>query len=76
MPHRGNRPPKPANQAYNSDPTERRSGNATTDLRVLVPNEQPTFDPSAARALLRLLIAVRDARRAQTADNNPHQERE
>jgi hypothetical protein len=74
MPHHGNRPRKSANPAYNSDPTRFHSDNTTTPLRVLVPNEQPTFDPPAARALLRLLIAVRDARRAETADNDPHKE--
>ena len=49
--------------------TRARPHSNSDDLSIVLPNEPPVFDPSATKALLRLLLEVRDRRRAQRTPN-------
>ncbi|GIJ42700.1 hypothetical protein Vwe01_60250 [Micromonospora andamanensis] len=54
-----------ANDNYNVGGPQRHS----TDPSVMLPNAPPTFDAPAAKALLRLLLKVRDRRRELKTPN-------
>jgi hypothetical protein len=58
---------KSADDNYNTN----RSQPDSADLSVVLPDTPPTFDAPATKALLRLLLAVRDRRReAKNARHN------
>ena len=62
----GSESPIPATSAQASTRNNDIASSPTASVRVVVPREPPEFGPAAARALLRLLVAVHAKRTGMT----------
>jgi hypothetical protein len=62
MPDRLSGPSDDVPNAYDEPYSVRLNGGTSDAIRVIVPADPPTFTPESSRALLRLLLAVKEAR--------------
>lgn len=67
----GSESPIPATPARISTHNNDITGTPAESVRVIVPREPPEFGPAAARALLRLLVAIHAKRTAIPAEEEP-----